>query len=378
MGLLREQVREVAAKRKQAELKNAAWQGYRKFVVYRKVTECDEVASLYLVPQDGRPLPEFLPGQFLTFRFQIPHVSKPVVRCYSLSDRPREEFYRCSIRRVADKEHPGVGSNFVHQQLHDGDVVDVKAPQGEFYFHPNEKRLAVFVGAGVGITPLMSMIASASHMQSPQKLVLFYGVRNSQQHIFRSQFLQLSKSNPNFRAITAYSQPLSHDRVGVDYDIRGRVQVELIQKVLPAAKSDADFYICGPGEFMDGIVSALEAWGVPESNIHFESFGPSTRSKAKDKSSKGTTESTSPRPCVKFAKHAEKVEWNDECSTLLELAESLGIGIDSSCRSGNCGTCLTRLLSGEVTYETEPKTKVPPGHCLPCIVVPKSEVVIDA
>ena len=148
------------------------WEGWRQFRVAAIVDEAKDVKSFYLSPVDGRPLSPFAPGQYLTFRLPIASGGQSqLVRCYSLSDRPREDFYRCTIKRIAvpaDRpEMPaGRGSSFFHESVQVGDVLDVRAPAGTFLIDPLASEPIVLVGSGIGITPLVSMLDAIVHAGS--------------------------------------------------------------------------------------------------------------------------------------------------------------------------------------------------------------------
>jgi hypothetical protein len=108
------QIRTATLQFQEAEQSKMVWNGYRKFTVSKKVRECEDVFSFYLVPHDGKPLPPFKPGQYLTFSLNIPGQSKPVIRCYSLSDSHKKDCYRVTIKRALpppDWEVEGLASN---------------------------------------------------------------------------------------------------------------------------------------------------------------------------------------------------------------------------------------------------------------------------
>src|SRR5271154_1086534 len=161
---LRERISELAERRQREQEKaERTWDGFRKFVVARKALEAADICSFYLEPHDRRPLPVFQPGQYLTFRLNIPGQPKPVVRCYSLSDSPNPERFRVTIKRIGPPPgkpdgKPGLVSSHFHEQIDEGDVVDVKAPAGEFYLDPRDQTPVVLIGGGIGLTPMMSML----------------------------------------------------------------------------------------------------------------------------------------------------------------------------------------------------------------------------
>src|SRR5207247_1198572 len=149
--LLRHQVEAAALARKEKERGRHVWEGFRKFVVQRKVMEGQEVCSFYLAAYDQKPLPSVPPGQFLTFQLKIPGQPRPVIRCYSLSDCARPDYYRVTIKKVPN----GLASRYFHEQVTEGDLLDVQAPRGQFVLDLARAPAVVLIAGSVGLTPLL-------------------------------------------------------------------------------------------------------------------------------------------------------------------------------------------------------------------------------
>ena len=364
LKLLRERIAMAQAQRHRSEQEVAPWVGFRKFEVTEVIDECAEVKSFILKPHDKKELATFAPGQFLTFNLDVPGQNKRVVRCYSLSEKPRDDFYQVTIKRLKD----GVGSGFFHDSVSVGSILDVKAPSGGFTLDTDKESPVVLIGGGVGITPLLSMLNQITDEQPSRKVWLFFGVRNRNDHIGKAHLERVARECGNVEIRTFYSQPINRDQDGRDYDFGQRMSLEHLRKELPS--NNFEFYLCGSAEMMNSMIDALKTWGVPEKQIHKEAFGPASVGKPAVKS--GVS--------VIFSKSKKTVAWTGETTSLLELAEESGIStIDSSgCHAGSCGTCKTAVKGGKFSYVQDPSSDVEAGSCLTCISVPESDVILDA
>ena len=267
---------------------DAAWSGWRTFRVVRREYEdpAQTQCSFYLQPADGQPLPPYKPGQFLTFALDLPAGvgdaaadARTITRCYSLSDRPDPACYRVTIKRVPPppdhpEYEPGLSSSHFHDRVQAGDELRVKAPSGHFFIDADAAVPAVLVAGGIGVTPMMSMLRWCLAHQPERTLHFYYGLRNSREHAFKAQLEALAAAHPNLRLHVAYSRPEATDAIGGDYQHRGHVDVELLQRTLPHGRHR--FYVCGPPAMMQTLVPALAAWGVPIADLRYEAFGPAT------------------------------------------------------------------------------------------------------
>ncbi|MBT3183815.1 MAG: 2Fe-2S iron-sulfur cluster binding domain-containing protein [Nitrospina sp.] len=377
--LLKVKIKNIMARREvEAKQVKLAWNGFRKFKIISKVKETDDITSFYLSPHDGRELPGFLPGQFLTFQIPVPNQAQPVIRCYSLSDSPfHSDRYRVSIKRVpAPRDNPsappGLISTHFHDVLNENDIVDVKAPSGHFSMSMTKSSPVVLLAGGVGITPLLSMLNAITEMASQREVWFFLGVRNKKEHVMKEHLEMVARENENVRLNVFYSAPAETDVLSEDYHVKGRVNVENIKVILPS--SNFDFYICAPPPMVKDLRKDLADWGVPKKNIHFEAFGPATVKGCKADTGKGD----SAKIDIQFEKSGKTLTWDSKAASLLDFAEANGVPIDSGCRAGNCGTCLTAIKSGKVELVGEPGSKPEEGSCLACISVPKENLTLDA
>ena len=360
------------------------WSGWRLFRVAELKQETPLSKSVYLVPADGKPAAQFLPGQYLTLRLQLPDQKRPLVRCSSLSTSPDRLPYRVTVKQVTPPglHAPGSVSEFINQRLQVGELIEAKPPAGEFTFTGIATRPVVMLAAGVGITPIYSMLCSLLSRgqrgaeQTP--LILFHGNTNRREHLFASEIAEMSANYPQFVVVNCYSQADSGEiDEKVPCHFRERVSIPLVQRLLPSL--DAEFYLCGPPAFMKENYSGLLDAGVAAHDIHFEAFGPASVDVAKVSHplEAETALAESMAGLIAFTRSGIKVSCPSGKS-VLELAEDLEIPIDSGCRAGNCGTCAVRLLKGSVRYLKSNSTELEAGTVLACIAQPEGEIQVEA
>jgi uncharacterized protein len=366
---------EAAAQLGRATKSISAWSGWQKFRVAAIVDEAVDVKSFYFTPEAGRPLAPFAPGQYLTFRLPVAGEANPLVRCYSLSDRPRQDYFRVTVKRIPAEPHcpdslPGRGSNYFHNSVHVDDVLEVRAPAGTFLLDPAAVEPIVLLGAGIGVTPLVSMLEAIAETGQEREVHVLWGFRNGAEHPFKERLAAICAENSQIRLHVSYSTPRHSDVLYRDYNHHGRIDLERVRQVLPS--SNYLFYVCGPGPLMETLVPALWEWGVPESHVHFEAFGPASVRSASHEKPKA-------QPCeVRFERSGRSAMWDGSLTSLLEFGEAAGVKMPSGCRAGSCGECMLAIQSGMVTTVKQPGIPVPPGQCLACISVPAGELVLDA
>jgi ferredoxin-NADP reductase len=356
----------------------SAWNGFRKFEISRKVFENNEICSVYLRPYDSKPLPSFLPGQYLTIEFEIPDPERPnelikKVRCYSLSESAKKDYYRISVKKVLanprdPESKPGLVSNYVHDKLEEGNIVNVRAAGGNFYLVTESKSPMVLIAGGIGITPVYSMLRALSENPSNREVWFFYGTRNKRERVFSEEILACKEVLPNLKVIFCCSNPDPDDVEDKDYDFKSRVNVDLLKQLLPS--NNYHFYTCGPAIMMDDIRAGLMEWRVPSGHINDEAFlaAPKAINKKAPVAAK-----------ITFKKSGKTVSTEGGEASLLDLAEKEKINMPSGCRAGSCLTCMTVIREGEVDYgENSPSSQMESGCCLPCICTAKTDLVLDA
>ena len=347
------------------------WKGFRSFHVTRIESETDVCKSIYLKPVDQRPISSFRGGQHLPIRFMID--GEPVVRCYSISNGPGKSEYRISVKKVPAAQPglaPGRVSHFVNDQLAVGDIVEAKSPSGSFFADDSLSEPLILLAGGIGITPMISTLEEIFASQSSRPVILFYGARNRADQAFKTSLDQAAENHSNFHVIHCYSEPGDQDQLGSDYHVAGYVTLELLQQVLP--NNNCEFLLCGPPPFIESLTQSLDSWGVPDEMVKLEAFGPASRKH----SSRNPAPSETTNCKVTFLKSGKSVAWDGQHDSLLEMAEAAGIELDSGCRSGACGTCLTRVLHGSVRHDAEVDCES--DECLVCVAQPNSDLELDA
>ena len=256
----------------EAEKQTGGWDGFRNFVVDRKVKESDVITSFYLKPEDTQAIAHFQAGQYISIKLEIAGEEFTHLRQYSLSDAPGKDYYRISVKREAGTTNPeGMVSNYLHDGVKEGDILKVSAPAGDFVLNTNKNTPVVLISGGVGLTPMLSMFKTLVEVQPQRKVTFIHAAANSNVHALREEVETLT-SLENVNSFFFYDSPTEDDRKNNRFDVEGYVTQEWLLKNIPSL--EADFYFCGPTPFMKSINSSLKNLGVNEDRINFEFFGP--------------------------------------------------------------------------------------------------------
>jgi nitric oxide dioxygenase len=256
----------------EAAARPGGWRGWRNFVVSHKRPESEVITSFFLEPEDGRPIADFKPGQYISMVVDVPRLGLQQVRQYSLSDAPNGRWYRISVKRESgDTQHSaGYVSNLLHDLVDTGDVVRIAPPFGDFHVDMEATTPVVLISGGVGLTPLVSMLKTVLK-HTDREVVFVHGARNSSVHAMKDRLKGAADTNPRLTSIVFYDAPLETDVPGYDHDHVGLVDLRRIPQAV--LKPDADYYICGPLPFMRMQVATLKDMGVDEARLHYEVFG---------------------------------------------------------------------------------------------------------
>lgn len=351
-----------------------AWPGFKTMRVARIVRETPTVSSIYLDATDRTPLPEARPGQYLSIRLAIGG-DAPAVRSYSLSSEPITGSYRISVKH----EPHGRVSGYIHTMLHTGDLVDIASPRGTFVLEEGTCPV-VLVSAGIGATPVLAMLHQLAATRNPRPVWWIHTAHDRAHHAFADETRALLAQLPNaheYIYYTAEAAPYPPDEPHVT---QGRPTARSLAAM--GIPTDADAYLCGPPAFMDDLGRYLREHGLRPERIHTEQFS------ALPAINPGVTPTAAIRPhqppgppgtgaLVTFARSGITTPWSPAHASLLDLAEACDIPTRWSCRTGVCHTCITHLVSGDITYTTPPLELPESGTVLVCCSEPVTEVVLD-
>jgi ferredoxin-NADP reductase/predicted pyridoxine 5'-phosphate oxidase superfamily flavin-nucleotide-binding protein len=353
-----------AEARREAERLAQTWRPWR---VSRVFDESAVIRSFYLVPADGHSVPPFQAGQHLPIRLKTV-AGEELHRTYTISQAPSDEGLRLSIKRE------GAASSHLHDQVHEGDVIEALGPRGQFVIDAALRRPAVLIGAGVGITPI---VAFARHLVTEG----FRNRRTRPLHLIqvaRSQELRAFGDELDALVLRAKGAMKLHvvldDEDGAPKGtLKGPLTIDLLKSLLPF--DDHEFFLCGPPGFMQALYDGLRDLSVRDARIQAEAFGPSSLKRRPD-DAVAAPQPPAPaakRATVTFTLTGDAAEWTPERGSLLEFAEGKGLNPPFSCRAGHCGSCATRMTAGRVTYAEPTAWRPADDEVLLCCAVPAAE-----
>jgi len=354
-----------ARQRLQQRERQRQWLTWR---VARVEQESRDICSFYLAADE--PV-TFSPGQHIPVRIPL-GADAPLIRTYSLSCAPSDGYLRISVKAQ------GPASRFLHERVRAGDRLEVRLPMGSFTLDSVSDRPVVLIGAGVGITPLIAMLRELLANGQARRIHLFHGARSLSDLPFQQELAELrQRAGAGLSVHRSLSQPEAEAVQGRDFEHVGRLGIEQVKAAL--ALDDYDFYLCGPASFTQDLYEGLRGVHVPDARIHAEAFGPSTLRRHGDDQRPTLQQppaASEPVP-VYFASSAKEARWAPGAGTLLELAEARGLSPEFSCRGGSCGTCKTKMVSGQVHYPNPPAEMPEEGTALICCAVPAQALVLE-
>lgn len=326
---------------------------------------------------------DFEPGQFVTLRLDID--GQPISRCYTISSPPtRPHLMSITVKRVVD----GPVSNWLHDTVVPGTQVVVAAPLGAFTLAESTTGKYLFLSAGSGITPLMSMTRTLFDLGSEADVVFVHSARTPADIIFRRELDAMASVMPNIRVHHVCEGEYPSERWN---GLRGRLSRSMIEALVPDLV-DRDTYLCGPAAYMDSVRRILEDVGYDMGKHHEESFSfdllpPSQQPNVPDAVATAASDDEPPvggQPAVTWSVEFVRSGLTVTCGerqTVLDAAFAAGLRLPASCTQGMCGTCKTTKLSGEVEMNhlggIRPR-EIAEGKVLVCCSTPRSDLRIDS
>jgi ferredoxin-NADP reductase/MOSC domain-containing protein YiiM len=360
-GNWRAQVQAAALAGEAATRKNA----FRTFNVIRVLDETPSIRSFELAPADGEGVAAAIPGQHLVIRGDMNGIRTS--RPYSISAIANTHL------QISVKREVGGFSEWLHRSVTAGDQLDVLGPRGSFRLDIASALPLVLISGGVGITPMMAMLQAATTNNGarivPASVSFIHCTRDSSQQAFKAQLSDIAARHPAVAFHTRFSRPLSADRIGETHDSVGRIDRDLVQQTV-APLGACNVYICGPNAFMVDVRGWIDELGLPGIRVMTEVFGSAaSATPAADRKTRPS------RARVNFVRSGRTLEITD-AGSLLDLAEAEGLAVESDCRSGICGACVAKVISGQVGYDGDPVASVGEGEVLLCCGFPLAEELV--
>jgi len=311
---------------------------------------------------------EFVPGQFLAVKLLTD--GKPHVRCYSISSPPHARGYLdISVR------NQGLVSGMLHATVTAGSVLSINRPAGQFVYPAGDDRPLALIAGGIGITPLLSMVRHAASCDPARPVTLFYSARREDDLAFRSELRVLAERHPHIRIVLTLTRPTDATRLRT-----GRIDADLLGQFVPSP-AHTIFCLCGPGPMIVDTRQVLATLGVPAAQVRYEQFDLAVAASQVNTVAPERTPASETGETVSVTFETSGVTTCASPSlTLLEVAEEAGVTMSSSCRSGVCQSCRTRLKSGAADCRSDvlDSDDRSDGFILPCVTWATGDCVLEA
>lgn len=329
--------------------------------VAKVVPETSDACTLFFeVPADLQEAFQYTQGQYLTLKLEIG--GKEVRRSYSMCSSPLEPNLAVTVKRVKG----GKASNYINDQVKEGAFLQVMTPEGRFFtpLREENRKSYYLIGAGSGITPLLSILKTVLEREPLSTVFLLYGNRNEDSIIFRSELEELSRRYADqFFVEHILSQP-KREKVGglagifkkgsVSWEGRvGRISQSEINHFLsqyPPRTQECEYFICGPGSMPDNAKAALLAGGVDKKHIHVEHFLSADPHLNADTGAAPAATGSGRQARVRLDGQDVSLPIPDG-KTILDALLDAGYDPPYSCTAGACSTCMAKVLKGSVEME---------------------------
>ncbi|HTH76204.1 MAG TPA: hybrid-cluster NAD(P)-dependent oxidoreductase [Trinickia sp.] len=339
--------------------------------------ETHDVKSFFFMSREGRTF-SFEPGQFITLELEID--GETINRCYTISSAPtRPHTISITVKRVPG----GKVSNWLHDNLRPGDAVRVLGPAGEFTCARHAAGKYLFLSAGSGITPLMSMSRSHHELGEDRDIVFVHSARTPDDIIFARELDLIASNQQRFRTSFVC------ERLGQRTNwpgVTGFLTLPLLRLIAPDFM-EREIFTCGPAPYMKAVRDLLAEAGFDRAHYHEESFSfdalPAAEQAAATEGSSVHEDGVQAEGETRFAVSFAKLRRDIECGAnehVLDAAKRAGVRLPASCTQGMCGTCKVKLVSGQVDMRHNGgirQREIDQGMVLLCCSKPLSDLVVD-
>lgn len=330
-----------------------------------KITNETHDVKTFFLKNESNELVKYLAGQHLPIELVID--SKKISRCYTLSSSPsRPKLLSITVKRVRDSGIDGLVSNYLHDNFVVGSQLSAQQPQGSFHLADTEKTKLLFLSAGSGITPMLSMLRNQVDNAEDNDLVFFHSAHSEADLIAKEEVDSLAKQHG--QCLVEYTLTKQASPQWTDY--QGRINLQMLGNIVDL--TNRDVFVCGPKAFKQQAELLLAELGLPSNQFHFESFGERQPSTV-------TTPAKSQKINIRFNGWDSQHQGNNQ-ETILEQGEAAGLFIPYSCRGGMCGCCKVKLEHGEVEQLAKDgltDDEQAQGYILACSSIPNSDLVIN-
>ncbi|MGB3650450.1 MAG: FHA domain-containing protein [Rivularia sp. (in: cyanobacteria)] len=326
------------------------------------IQETDDVKTFCLVAEPSILFNDisfnYKPGQFAILDLEID--GKQIKRPYSISSSPSRPYnLEITVKRIST----GLVSNWLHDNFTVGNKIKISPPMGDFNCCDRSHEKLLFICAGSGITPLMSMSRWLCDTTADLDVIFIYSAPTQNDIIFREELELMALKYSNFKlAIT-----LTND-VDSTYEYKGRLNETMLLE-MAADFQERIAYVCGSSGFINCVQTMLGELNFPMQNYYQESFGLSAQPALTS-----VQEFSPQKAVVVFSKSQQEVVC-DADETILEAAQREAISLPYGCQMGVCGQCKLRKISGEVSYEKDFGCK--DDYVLTCVAKAVGSVAIE-
>lgn len=344
------------------------WRGYLRVAAIEALTPT--IRRIRLEPLTGGPVPfSFAAGQYL--KIDLPVAVEPIERSYSISSGPGARDY---VEIAVKRDPNGLGSTFLHDDLETGQVLRVSGPFGEFTCDPGRDLgtgTLLLIAGGVGVTPLISVLAAAADAGYAGRIVLLAGCRTEDEVPFRPELERLQSLLAGLEVAVFVSRP-SAGRPG-------RIDLDALR---PYVADVTRVHLCGPAPMMQDIIGALTKLQVPRDVVHTEAFVSGRSRQTRRERAHAIAIAAEEAGITGYAIGLRDEDTTFACppgQTVLEAANAAHVPFPQSCGEGACGTCRVRIVAG--SYETDTRgmfsaEELDEGWRLACQTLPTEDLTI--